>query len=68
MYLLFEFSVILFQCDLDVSFGHEVPVIFRLIEGSGPVHISAQQLVGKQAYTPTVTVFNVLYTYLLNNK
>ena len=50
MYLLLEFSVTLFQCDLDVSFGHEVPVIFRLIEGSGPVHISAQQLVGKQTY------------------
>ena len=30
---------------LDVSFGHEVPVVFRLVEGSGPVCLSAQQLV-----------------------
>ncbi|XP_071169009.1 nucleoplasmin-like protein ANO39 isoform X6 [Mytilus edulis] len=30
---------------LDVSFGHEVAVVFRLVEGSGPVCLSAQQLV-----------------------
>jgi hypothetical protein len=30
---------------LDVSFGHEVPVVFRLVEGSGPACLSAQQLV-----------------------
>ncbi|XP_071169007.1 mitotic apparatus protein p62-like isoform X4 [Mytilus edulis] len=33
---------------LDVSFGHEVAVVFRLVEGSGPVCLSAQQLVELQ--------------------
>ena len=30
---------------LDVSFGHEVPVVFILVEDSGPACLSAQQLV-----------------------
>ncbi|XP_041370747.1 nucleoplasmin-like protein ANO39 [Gigantopelta aegis] len=30
---------------LDISFGGKTPVVFRLIEGSGPVHLSGQQLV-----------------------
>lgn len=30
---------------LDLSFGHEIPVTFRLIEGTGPVYLSAQHLV-----------------------
>lgn len=36
------------HCDnlqLDLVFQHEVPVTFRLIEGSGPIHLSASQLV-----------------------
>jgi hypothetical protein len=33
------------MCALDVSFGHEVPVTFRLVEGSGPVALGGQQLV-----------------------
>lgn len=35
---------VLFQCALDLSFGEEVT--FRLVEGSGPVFLSAQELVG----------------------
>lgn len=31
--------------NIDISFGHEVPVVFRLVEGSGPVCLSALQLV-----------------------
>lgn len=37
-------SCVLFQCALDLSFGEEVT--FRLVEGSGPVFLSAQELVG----------------------
>lgn len=33
------------MCQLDLNFGHEVPVTFRLVEGNGPVFLSAQQLV-----------------------
>lgn len=33
------------MCQLDLNFGHEVPVTFRLVEGAGPVFLSAQQLV-----------------------
>ncbi|XP_060068491.1 nucleoplasmin-like protein ANO39 [Ylistrum balloti] len=31
--------------NLDLSFGHENPVVFELVEGTGPVHLTAQQLV-----------------------
>jgi nucleophosmin 1 len=33
------------MCNLDMNFTHEVPVTFRLLSGSGPVHLSAQHLV-----------------------
>ncbi|XP_033756820.1 nucleoplasmin-like protein ANO39 isoform X2 [Pecten maximus] len=33
------------MCNLDLSFGHENPVVFELVEGTGPVHLTAQQLV-----------------------
>ncbi|XP_069139413.1 nucleoplasmin-like protein ANO39 isoform X3 [Argopecten irradians] len=33
------------MCNLDLSFGHENPVVFELVEGAGPVHLIAQQLV-----------------------
>ncbi|XP_021358909.1 nucleoplasmin-like protein ANO39 isoform X1 [Mizuhopecten yessoensis] len=33
------------MCNLDLSFGHENPVVFELVEGAGPVHLTAQQLV-----------------------
>ena len=36
------------QMTLDLVFQHEVPVTFKLIEGAGPVHLSATQLVGEQ--------------------
>ncbi|KAK3095306.1 hypothetical protein FSP39_013028 [Pinctada imbricata] len=51
------------MCNLDVSFGHEVPVIFRLTEGSGPVHISAQQLVGMYRTIQDPSTNNVFCLY-----
>jgi len=36
-----------FQCNIDLSFGHETAVTFRLVEGSGPIALGGQQLVGE---------------------
>lgn len=35
------------QIMLDLVFPFEVPVTFRLIEGSGPVHLTANELIGE---------------------
>ena len=37
----------LLQCPLDLNFSNETPATLHLVEGSGPVYISAQHLVGK---------------------
>ncbi|WAR22075.1 ANO39-like protein [Mya arenaria] len=33
------------MCNVDVSFGHDTKVIFRLVEGAGPICLGGQQLV-----------------------
>ena len=36
-----------FQCNVDLSFSHDVPVTFKLVEGSGPVCLAGQHLIGR---------------------
>ena len=33
------------MCQLNIGFGHEIPVTFTLIDGSGPLYLSAQHTV-----------------------
>ena len=35
------------QCSLDVNFNHDIPATFKLIEGTGPVCLVGQHMVGK---------------------
>ena len=35
------------QCQLDLNFSQEIPVTFKLVEGTGPVHLTAQHMVGE---------------------
>ena len=36
-----------FQMPLDLTLPREVPITFRLTEGSGPIHVTAQHIVGE---------------------
>ena len=50
-----------FQCNVDLSFSHDVPVTFKLVEGSGPVCLAGQHLIGRF----TIGMLGILFEYFI---